>query len=67
MTMEGTMTVEERPSPCPRCRGRMLPDGSSGDSTCFTCGHVIYALPAELVIPGERLPRRPTHGGQSLA
>lgn len=45
----------------------MLPDGNTGDSTCFTCGHVIYALPADLVIPGERLPRRPTHGGQSLA
>jgi hypothetical protein len=44
----------------------MMLDGNTNDSTCFTCGHVIYAVPAEVLLPGERQPRRPTHGGQSL-
>jgi tRNA(Ile2) C34 agmatinyltransferase TiaS len=48
---------------CPRCRGRMFPGGSDGDTACFTCGHVIYsAQPSTLAL----LDRHPTHGGQSL-
>lgn len=48
--------------PCPRCRGKMLLDPVSGDSTCFTCGHIAY-----LVMPLEHpTNRRLSHGGESL-
>jgi hypothetical protein len=44
----------------------MLQDGQSTDQTCFTCGHVIYALPA-ITVDVNRRERRPSHGGKSLA
>ena len=55
---------ERRPEACPRCSGRMLPDGAEGDRACFNCGHTIYkALPMSLVDDREH---RPSHGGKSL-
>jgi hypothetical protein len=42
----------------------MLPEGSDGDSACFTCGNVIYLVPPlEITVRKER---RPSHGGSSL-
>ena len=48
---------------CSRCQGKMILDQESGDRTCFTCGHILYA-----VEPLERHQRtRPvSHAGQSL-
>jgi hypothetical protein len=44
----------------------MLPDGNKGDFSCFTCGHVAYFEALPQPTPGEKLDRRPSHGGQSL-
>ncbi len=50
---------------CVRCKGRMFPQGETGDFICFTCGNVVYAVaPEELPL---RLERRPTHGGNKLS
>jgi hypothetical protein len=47
---------------CARCQGKMILDSQSGDSTCFTCGSVVYA-----VEPADREVNRPiSHAGQSL-
>ena len=49
---------------CPRCKGRMLPEGPDGDRACFNCGHTIYKdLPMNLIEDKEH---RPSHGGKSL-
>ena len=55
-----------KPAPCPRCQGRMVPDGREGDLSCFTCGFVIYigAVPAPL--DGTIWRRQPSHGGHKL-
>ncbi len=53
--------------PCPRCSGRMLAEGKAGDSSCLTCGNVVYAVPSEPMLPGQRKERRPSHGGTSLS
>ena len=48
--------------PCSRCKGKMILDKESGDSTCFTCGSTVYA--AE---PLDRESRRTiSHAGQVL-
>jgi hypothetical protein len=48
--------------PCARCRGKMILDSDSGDTTCFSCGHIVYA-----VTPSD-LPSRPiSHAGQKLS
>jgi len=60
------MTEGEALELCPRCKGRMLPDGPSGDHSCFTCGHVRYREPAERAQPNGKRERRPSHAGQSL-
>jgi len=60
------MTEALRTEVCPRCNGRMLPDGTSGDDSCFTCGHVRYREPPEPVQPSGKRDRRPSHAGQSL-
>jgi hypothetical protein len=44
----------------------MLQDSQSTDQTCFTCGNVVYALPA-IDIDFKRREPRPSHGGKSLA
>ena len=49
--------------PCPRCHGKMILDKETGDSTCFTCGSVVYAAEP---IDRER-PRPISHAGQSLS
>jgi len=47
---------------CARCRGKMILDKETGDSTCFTCGSVVYAME-----PTDRELTRPiSHAGQSL-
>ena len=47
---------------CTRCQGKMILDKESGDSTCFTCGGVAYAIQ-----PLDRENTRPiSHAGQSL-
>ncbi len=47
---------------CNRCQGKMILDKGTGDSTCFTCGSVVYA-----VEPTDRELTRPiSHAGQSL-
>lgn len=47
---------------CARCQGKMILDKESGDSTCFTCGSVVYASE-----PVDREINRPiSHAGQSL-
>jgi hypothetical protein len=49
---------------CVRCGGRMMTDGTGGDSACFTCGNVVYLIPPlDVAFPKER---RPSHGGSSL-
>jgi len=55
-----------KPPACPRCQGRMVPDGTEGDLSCFTCGFVIYigAVPAPL--EGTAWRRQPSHGGHKL-
>ncbi len=58
-------TAEQKAGPCPRCKGRMLTDTATGDQTCFSCGNVIYNVPAWPIEPGS-VERRPSHGGQSL-
>ncbi len=60
------MTEGETLELCPRCKGRMLPDGVSGDHSCFTCGHVRYGEPVEPLERGLKRERRPSHAGQSL-
>ena len=47
---------------CSRCRGKMILDKESGDSTCFTCGGVVYA-----VVPDREIARPVSHGGQLLS
>jgi len=47
---------------CARCRGRMILDGDGADSTCFSCGHVVYAIP-----PVDGLSRPTSHAGQDLS
>ena len=47
---------------CARCKGKMILDKESGDSTCFTCGSVTYA-----VEPLDREVKRTiSHAGQIL-
>lgn len=48
--------------PCARCRGKMILESEGGDSTCFSCGHVVYA-----VAPAERATRPILHGGQDIS
>jgi hypothetical protein len=40
----------------------MILDKESGDTTCFTCGSVVYA-----VEPDRAVTRPISHGGQSLS
>jgi hypothetical protein len=58
------ITEERRGEACPRCNGRMFPEGPDGDRACFNCGHTIYKAPP-LGLPNEKV-RRPSHGGKSL-
>ena len=44
----------------------MLIDKGTGDSSCFTCGHIAYGAGIITLTPG-RLERRPSHGGTNLA
>ncbi len=48
--------------PCPRCKGKMLPDKSTTDTVCFNCGNILYA--AEIIGMEDR--RAPSHAGQLL-
>lgn len=56
-----TVTIKPTLPPCTRCRGKMLLDRESGDATCFSCGHVVYALP-----PAARTSGPILHAGQDL-
>ena len=47
---------------CARCHGRMILDKESGDSTCFSCGGVVYKVP-----PDAEITRPVSHGGQRLS
>ena len=51
---------------CPRCKGRMLPDGKDGDAVCFTCGNVVYKEGTILSSLAKTTERGPSHAGQSL-
>jgi hypothetical protein len=55
------MSIKSTLPPCSRCHGKMILDSDSGDSTCFSCGHTVYA-----VAPSERASRPISHAGQSL-
>ena len=52
--------------PCPRCSGRMLADLSSGESACFTCGHVMYPTEPLPLTPRRKTERGPSHAGAKL-
>jgi hypothetical protein len=57
-----TANVKTNLPPCARCKGKLLLDKASGDSVCFNCGGIVYALE-----PLEREVRRITsHAGQIL-
>lgn len=47
---------------CTRCHGKMILDKETGDSTCFTCGSVVYS-----VEPDRGIMRPISHGGQNLS
>lgn len=51
---------------CSRCNGRMLHDPSTDDRVCFNCGHVAYAQAVMEIVPGAKLPSRPSRGGYRL-
>jgi len=60
--MDVIPNLKLRLPPCSRCQGKMIMDKESGDSTCFTCGGIVYA-----VEPLNRETPRPiSHAGQSL-
>jgi hypothetical protein len=58
------IAAEGRREACPRCKGRMLADGSEGDRACFNCGYLIYK---DLPVPPVEGERRPSHAGTSLS
>jgi hypothetical protein len=56
------VSIKSNLPPCARCNGKMILDSDSGDSSCFSCGHVVYA-----VAPSDRPSRPISHAGQSLS
>jgi hypothetical protein len=59
------MTAEAQVS-CPRCSGKLRPEGFDGDKSCFTCGHIVYRE-TPIPLPANQPLRRPSHGGRSLS